>query len=447
MWMSTLYMENMMNSMMKMIMEKDADDVVLNGFKKNTWMIRFSKNNLDITRFHDEAWIDVYIGYRKRKLFFGINEMDEEKVRSTIDKMIQSSNYLPPYPGYVSLPPTSYNYVIVPDTYVDNINFEELSERLMESIKLGLKLKLTDISGSLLISKIKHIIYTSTGNKGEYKRSNSNLNMRLFKRKNVSYTVNTEVVDPHKIDFEDLVASGASRLKKVGKVNKVESGRYNVLLSPIVMGNLFNYIGRGLSAYSVLIHNSPFIGRLDKKVMDERISLTDRPMMPNNPGACSFDMEGVPAKDLYLIEDGVLKNYIHNLSTAYKFETKPSGHAGLVFPLPHSLILDSEKTTSLDDLLLEVKDGIYITNVWYTRFQNYISGDFSTLQRDAGFVIKDGEFANVVTGARISENIIGMLNKIIGIANDKIWVKWWDYEIPSLMPHVAFKDINITTSF
>ncbi len=447
MWLFSLHIENMMDTMMKMILDKGAEDVVLNGFKKNTWMIRFSKNNLDITRFHDESWIDIYIGYKKRKLLFTINEIDEEKAKSTIDRMIQTSNYLPPYPGYVSLPSKNYNYIAVPDTYVDNINFKELSERISDAIKLGLELKLTDISGSLLITKIKHIVYTSTGNRGEYKKSSSNLNMRLFKRK-VSYTVNTESVDPHKIDFEDLVTSGGLKLKKIGKVRKIEAGKYNVLLSPTVMGNLFNYIGRGLSAYSVLIRNSPFIDKIGKQVFDEKITLSDEPNMPGNPGACSFDMEGVPTQDVNLIENGVLKNYIHNLSTAYKFGTESSGHAGLILPLPHSLILKSdEKSKALEDLLLEIKDGVYITNVWYTRFQNYISGDFSTLQRDAGFLIKDGELVNTVAGGRISENIIKMFNKIIGIANDPIWVKWWDYEIPSLMPHVAFEDVNITTSF
>lgn len=445
MWLSTLYIENIMESLLRYIMDKGVDDVVLNGFKKNMWVIRFSKNNLDITRFHDEAWIDVYIGFRKRRLFLRVNGMDEEKTRVLVDRVLKSINYLPPYPGYIQLPSKIYNYVIVPDTYVDDVDPGDLSKRLKDSINLGLEMKITDVSGSLSFSRIKHLLYTSTGNRGEYKRSNSNLNLRITKRKNISYIINREDVDPDKIEVEDLVSSTVSRLKKTSRVSKINPGKYNVLLSPTVMGNLFNYIGKGLSAYNVLTQNSPFILRIGEKIIDDRISLSDKPLMPGNPGACSFDMEGVPTKDLDLIERGVLKNYVHNLSTAHKFEVESTGHAGFLLPTPHSLISHSDEEYSFDDLLIEIKNGLYITNIWCTKFHNYFTGDFFTLQRDIGFIIKDGELSGAVSGAGISENILKLFNKVIGMSSDRSWVKGWGCEIPSLMPNTAFRDVSITS--
>jgi len=447
MWMSTIYLEDLMESIMNYSLEKGAEDVVLNGFKKDMWLIRFSKNSLDITRFHDESWIEVYLGYRRRRLFSRINVIDEETAKSQVDNMIKSSEYIPPYPLYTNLPDRQFNYVIVPDTFVDEFNLEELAERLSNAVKTGKEMRMQDVSGSLLITQTKHIIYTSTGNMGEYRRTNANLNLRLFKKKDISYAVNQESVDPSKLEIEEGVIQQGELIKKVSRVSSVKPGKYNVVLSPVVAGNLFNYLSRGLSAMFIMMQNSPFIDKLGEKVLHESISLSDKPLLPSNPGAQSFDMEGVPTSDLYLFKEGVVNTYLHNLSTANKFGTESTGHAGFVYPLPHSLIVEPTGSSSLEDLFIEIKDGLYVTNVWYTRFQNFSTGDFSTLQRDIGFIIKDGEPVEAVSGMRISENIVEMFQRVVGMTRETKWVKWWDYHTPCQMPHIALEDINVTTAF
>jgi len=218
-------------------------------------------------------------------------------------------------------------------------------------------------------------------------------------------------------------------------------------MSPVVAGNLFNYLSNGLSAMSIIMQSSPFVDKMGEEVLDESISLSDKPLLPGNPGAHSFDQEGIPTRDLYLVKKGVIENYLHNLSTANKFGTESTGHAGFVYPMAHSLIIEPLGGSSLEDLLVDVKDGIYITNVWYTRFQNYITGEFSTLQRDIGFIIKDGEAVEAVSGMRISENIVDMFKRVVGMTRESTWVRWWDYSIPCQMPHIALKDVNITTAF
>ena len=447
MWLSTVYLEDLMEDIMKYSLEKGAEDVVLNGYKKNTWLIRFSKNSLDITRFHDESWIEIYLGIRKRRLFSGLNIVDEAVAKEQIDNMVKTIDYIPPYPLYVNLPDRQFNYIVVPDTFVDEIDLRDLADRLSNAVKIGKDMRMQDVSGSLLVSQMKHIVYTSTGNRGEYKRSNLNLNLRIFKKKDISYIVNQETVDPSKLEVEEGVSRYGEFVKKISRISSVKPGKYNVVLSPVVIGNLFNYLARGLSAMFVMMQNSPFVDKLGEKVLDDSISLCDKPLLPGNPGACSFDQEGIPTRDLYLFKDGVVNSYLHNLSTAKKFGTESTGHAGFVIPMPHSLIIESTGSSSFEDLLVEVKDALYITNVWYTRFQNYTTGDFSTIQRDVGFIVKDGEPVEAVTGARISDNIVDMFRRVIGMSKESEWVKWWDYTVPSQMPYIALKDIGITTAF
>jgi PmbA protein len=269
--------------------------------------------------------------------------------------------------------------------------------------------------------------------------------MRIFKGGNISVTINRETTSPSDLDVVEEIERKVEWIRRFSRVGKVSPGKYNLIMSPVVAGNLFNYLGRLLSAYNILLHNSPFVNKLGERVLDKKLYLYDNPLEAGNPGAASFDMEGIPTKDLSLIEAGVVKNYLHNLLTAKKFEVESTGHAGFVSPEPHSLIVKPSSKMGLEDLLGDVGDGILLSNVWYTRFQNYAVGDFSTLQRDAAFVVKGGEISGVVGGVRVSDNIVRMFSNIVGMTGDAEWVRWWDYRTPAKMPYISVSDVNLTT--
>jgi PmbA protein len=93
-----------------------------------------------------------------------------------------------------------------------------------------------------------------------------------------------------------------------------------------------------------------------------------------------------------------------------------------------------------------VKDGYYVTNVWYTRFQNYQTGDFSTIPRDAIFRIKDGQIVGSVKDIRISENMVELMGKVKAVGNDVKQIHWWEVNTPVFTPHVLVEGVNITKS-
>ena len=140
-----------------------------------------------------------------------------------------------------------------------------------------------------------------------------------------------------------------------------------------------------------------------------------------------------------------LKGYLHNTSTAKQFGTETTGNAGLVFPYSWSVHL-APGDLGKDELISQVKDGYYVTNVWYTRFQNYQTGDFSTIPRDAIFRIKDGQIVGSVKDIRISENMLELMRKVKAVGNDVKQVHWWEVNTPVFTPHVLVEGVNITKS-
>jgi PmbA protein len=146
-----------------------------------------------------------------------------------------------------------------------------------------------------------------------------------------------------------------------------------------------------------------------------------------------------------VIEDGVLRTYLHNTSTARKYDTTTTANAGLIAPRPTNIVL-SEGDHSFDELLAEMGTGLYITNTWYTRFQNYSTGDFSTIPRDGIFLVKNGEITASLKDIRVSENMIGLLSRIAAIGDRSEHIHWWEAETPTFTPAVMAKDVRITRS-
>ena len=88
-----------------------------------------------------------------------------------------------------------------------------------------------------------------------------------------------------------------------------------------------------------------------------------------------------------------------------------------------------------------------MTNTWYTRFQNYAKGDFSTIPRDGIFLVENGEIKQSLKDIRISDNALSLLNNIVGISKERQHVHWWgEADPPSLSPYVLIKNVHVTKS-
>ena len=87
-----------------------------------------------------------------------------------------------------------------------------------------------------------------------------------------------------------------------------------------------------------------------------------------------------------------------------------------------------------------------VTNVWYTRFQNYATGDFSTIPRDGLFLVENGKVSGAVKELRISDNLLNILKNAVAIGNKPEQVFGWEVEMPVITPAVLVKDIHFTKS-
>jgi len=232
-------------------------------------------------------------------------------------------------------------------------------------------------------------------------------------------------------------------------------GEYDLILAPAVGGNLLGGLVRQDDPIQIIIGRSPFADKIGETLAPEYVNITDNPLIPNGLRSAPYDFEGTPHQTTPIIENGILVNFVHNTSTAKLFDTETTGNSNLVdfggigskLLVPASTNIEFNKSSwSFEELLEGSKPTIYVTCNWYTRFTSRISTDFSTIPRDAMFLVENGELGQPIKNIRISDNLLRMLKHIEAIANDRVQVNWWEVQTPTFIPTIKVSDCRITTA-
>ena len=418
-----------------------ADEVVAKTTLGRYRQTRFSNNEVDITVAWNDYVTDVALSWQKHFVLSQIH--DFQNVDETMKRLYQLAKASKENPIYGGVAKGKFKYdKSKADRSVENLN---QAEYVLEAIEAARKEAGRDLNaGGIMFTKLEDVYLASTeGPTGEDCRSAVELSIRAFSQREAS---------GHGVECSSTVKGfNPSRAgQKAGELARMANnpkagveGRYDIIFDPLITGALLAMWGGMTSAFSVMIQQSVFVNKLGQKVTSDMVTMRDVPAAYSMANRV-FDDEGVPVKENVLIEKGVLKTFLHNTSTARIFKTETTGNAGIVYPGPWNLELDAG-VMSKDELFRGTKRGLYLTNTWYTRFQNYATGDFSTIPRDGMFLVENGEIAQSWKDVRISDNALKMLNNIAGISKERQHVHWWgEADPPSLSPYLLIKDVQIT---
>ena len=421
-----------------------ADEVVAATiFRKNS-QVRFSNNQIDITVAWNEYVTSVALAWKKRVVATQIR--DFQNVDANIKHMLELAKVSKENPMFGGFAKGNFHYAkSKADKKLETL--DNPTEYVLEAIGTAEKEAGTKIeSGGILYSRFENVFLASSeGPTGIDSRSAIELSIRAFTEREASGH-GVECSSTLK-DFKPSKAGAkAGEIARWARGPKVgDESAYDVIFDPLIFGSLLSRWGEMASAFSVMIQMSIFVNKLGHRVAPENVTLKDNPA-PYSLSNRVFDDEGVPTKENVFIDHGVLKTYLHNTSTAKMFKTKTTGNAGLVAPSAWNIEMEAGDI-SKEELFQETKKGLYLTNTWYTRFQNWARGDFSTIPRDGIFLIEKGEIKQSLKDLRISDNALNMLGNIVGISKERQHVHWWgEADPPSLSPYVKIKNVTITKS-
>jgi len=209
---------------------------------------------------------------------------------------------------------------------------------------------------------------------------------------------------------EDIVEKARRRtLRKLGAV-KPPSQEVPVVFSSEMARSFLGKIASALMGENLFRKQSFLLNKLDESIANAKINLIDNPLLPGKLGSRHFDSEGVQAKPLVLIENGVLKNYMLSTYSANKLGMASNGHSGGI----SNLILKLGDYPE-EELIASVKNGLYLTSMT-GQGANIVTGDFS--RGGQGIWIREGKLAEPVSEFTIAGTFAEMLNNLKMIGNE-----------------------------
>jgi TldD protein len=200
------------------------------------------------------------------------------------------------------------------------------------------------------------------------------------------------------------------------------AGEMTVVCGPGWPGVLLHEaIGHGLEGDFNRKGSSAFSGRIGERVAAPGVTVVDDGSLGARRGSLSIDDEGTPTQCNTLIEDGILKGYIHDRLNARLMGVAPTGngrresfaHA----PMPrmtNTFMLGGKEDPG--EILSRVKNGIYAKSFGGGQV-DITSGKFVFSCTEA-YKIENGRLGAPIKGATLIGDGPTVLTKVAAIGND-----------------------------
>jgi len=231
---------------------------------------------------------------------------------------------------------------------------------------------------------------------------------------------------PKEFDLNKAAREAADRATRLLGATKPASKKVTIVLDPYVTSQFISILSSALNGESLAKGRSLFADRLNQQVADARFTLVDDPTNKLAYTATDIDGEGLAARRNVLIENGVLKKFVHSSYSARRMNTQSTGNAvrGGFAGSPGvgclaMQVRPGNKTQA--ELIAAIDDGVLIQDVSGMHSGvNTISGDFST--GASGIVIKNGTLGAPIREFTIASTLQKMLLNIVDLGNDIDWL-------------------------
>ena len=252
---------------------------------------------------------------------------------------------------------------------------------------------------------------------------------------------------------DEVVETVAQRAVDLLSAPPVEGGRYPVICNPRMAG-VFAHEAFGHLSEADFVYENPQAQEmmvLGRRFGRDILTIADDGSIPGLRGTHPYDDEGTPTGRTDLIKDGVLVGRLHSRETAAKMSETPTGNARAtsyryapIVRMTNTFI--DEGDTSFDELIGDIELGVYACDAFggQTALENF---SFSAAY---GYMIRDGQIAELVRDVVLSGNLFSTLRHIDAVGNDFQWAEWGrcgkgQGGLPVTMgaPHVRIQDVLI----
>lgn len=219
-----------------------------------------------------------------------------------------------------------------------------------------------------------------------------------------------------------LVNKSVERALRALNAAPAPTGEMPVVMAAGESGILLHEaIGHGMEADFNRKGISIYEDKLGKRIAPPEVTICDDATLPNARGSINVDDEGSPTENTVLVEEGILRSYIHDRISARHYGVNPTGSGRResfrhpVLPRMRSTYMRSG-THSAEEIIAKVDKGIYCETFANGAVQ-IGAGDFSFYVR-LGYLIENGKLTRPIKDVNLIGNGPKVLESIEMVGND-----------------------------
>ncbi|HNP35654.1 MAG TPA: TldD/PmbA family protein [Woeseiaceae bacterium] len=223
--------------------------------------------------------------------------------------------------------------------------------------------------------------------------------------------------------LDTMVREAVDRTLILFAARRPPAGEMPVILASGASGILLHEaIGHGMEADFNRKGTSIYSDMMGKKVAEPFVTVVDQANIPNERGALNFDDEGNRAGRTTLVENGILRSYLHDEISATQYGLAPTGsgrrESYKFAPMPRmSCTFMEDGPHTKDEIVAAVDRGIICET--YTNGQVQIGAGDYTFYVKNGWLVEGGKITAPIKDVNIIGNGPESLKRITMVANDK----------------------------
>ena len=232
----------------------------------------------------------------------------------------------------------------------------------------------------------------------------------------IDYSLNPKMLDP-----EETGKTAAKRAISYLGSKKISSRHVPCLLDREVVSEMLDFFVPAFFADSVYKKKTPFLDGIGREIYSGNITLVDDATLPGGYSTVVSDSEGVPSRKTVMVKKGRLNSFLADTLYAKKvgIENTASSTRSQINMMPrigiHNLYIEKGKA-SFKELIQELNNGLYVTDVMGLHTANSVTGDFSVGVN--GFLIENGDIVHGVKQVTMAGNFHKILNNVIKVGSD-----------------------------
>ena len=222
--------------------------------------------------------------------------------------------------------------------------------------------------------------------------------------------------------LDTMIQEAVDRTMILFDARRPPAGEMPVILSAGASGILLHEaIGHGMEADFNRKGTSIYSDMIGKKVAEPFVTVVDQATIPRERGALNYDDEGNKAGRTVMVENGVLKSYLHDQISAKQYDLQPTGsgrrQSYRYSPMPRMSCTFMEDGQHTKEEIIEAVDNGIICETFTNGQVQIGAGDYTFYVKN-GWLVEGGRVTAPIKDVNIIGNGPESLKRITMVAND-----------------------------